>query len=117
MKRTLILVCLLLGLLALLSAGCETSFPEWSGNMTNETGQHVQGENRDQPDTNTEIVKPHASLNVINMSLRPSNLRVPHPGRLTLVPLGMEFCQTPAPRHARPERKSLVANPARLVTR
>lgn len=48
MKRRLLLIGVLIFLLAFLAAGCDTSFQEWSGNMPNETGSHVQGYDYDQ---------------------------------------------------------------------
>ncbi len=51
-----ILICLVMAL----SAACETSFPEWSGQMPNETGSHQAGDNLNQQtaDNNSQAIRP-----------------------------------------------------------
>jgi len=57
----------LICLLALLSAGCETSFPEWSGSMPNENGRHVQPQNPDAQNDN-QVIKPAGSAPALAVS-------------------------------------------------
>ncbi|MGH9328530.1 MAG: hypothetical protein ACRD2B_17810 [Terriglobia bacterium] len=60
---TIGLVCLAVALLA----GCATSFEEWSGTMSNETGRHVQPLNFNNPDdnSNSQAVRPSGRLEII----------------------------------------------------
>lgn len=52
-----ILICLVMVLLA----GCETSFPEWSGDMPNQSGTHQQP-NADQQSSDNQAIRPAAWL-------------------------------------------------------
>lgn len=53
----LLLTGALICLLAFLSAGCATSFSEWSGEMPNETGRHVSPYNVDHQEENNEAIR------------------------------------------------------------
>ncbi|MGH9344762.1 MAG: hypothetical protein ACRD19_13510 [Terriglobia bacterium] len=58
-KGRYLLIGVLLCALALISAGCETMNPEWSGNMPNESGPHVQPQNLDAPrENNNDAIRP-----------------------------------------------------------
>lgn len=58
-RKLVIIIGALICLLALLCAGCETMNPEWSGNMPNESGPHVQPQNLDAPsENNSEALRP-----------------------------------------------------------
>lgn len=57
-KGRYLLIGALIFMLALLSAGCETMNPEWSGNMPNESGPHVQPQNLDAPSENNDAIRP-----------------------------------------------------------
>ena len=46
-KWRYLLLGVLIGLLTFLTAGCRTSYWEWSGTMSNESGSHVQPFNPD----------------------------------------------------------------------
>lgn len=57
-KGRYLLIGALIFMVALLSAGCETMNPEWSGNMPNESGPHVQPQNLDAPSENNDAIRP-----------------------------------------------------------
>ena len=57
-KDKRLLIGILICLVMFLSAGCETSFPEWSGEMPNETGSHVKPDNVNEPVYNNPAIKP-----------------------------------------------------------
>lgn len=57
-KGRYLLIGALIFMVALLSAGCETMNPEWSGNMPNESGPHVQPQNLDAPSENNDAIQP-----------------------------------------------------------
>lgn len=62
-KGRYLLIGALICLLALLSAGCETMNPEWSGNMPNENGRHVQPQDLDAPgQNNSDAIRPFALM-------------------------------------------------------
>ena len=57
-KRRCLMIGVILCLIAIISAGCETMNPEWSGNMQNEHGPHVQPQNLDAPrENNSDAIK------------------------------------------------------------
>ncbi|HEV2501142.1 MAG TPA: hypothetical protein VGY31_16345 [Terriglobia bacterium] len=64
-KGKYLLIGALIFLLALLSAGCETMNPEWSGNMPNESGPHVQPQNLDAPSENNDVIRPLILMHVL----------------------------------------------------
>ncbi|HEV2419679.1 MAG TPA: hypothetical protein VGX94_17925 [Terriglobia bacterium] len=64
-KGRYLLIGALIFLLALLSAGCETMNPEWSGNMPNESGPHVQPQNLDAPSENNDAIRPLILMRVL----------------------------------------------------
>lgn len=65
-KQRYFIVGVLIFLIALLCAGCETMNPEWSGEMPNESGPHVQPQNIDAPsENNSESLRPLMLLNGI----------------------------------------------------
>ncbi|MGH9469094.1 MAG: hypothetical protein ACRD1N_01975 [Terriglobia bacterium] len=53
-----VLAVLMICLFTLLLAGCGTSFDEWSGTMSNETGRHEHPYDYNQPDDNSEAIRP-----------------------------------------------------------
>lgn len=53
-----VMAVLLICLFTLLLAGCGTSFDEWSGTMSNETGRHEHPYDYDQPDATSDSVRP-----------------------------------------------------------
>ncbi|MGH9377188.1 MAG: hypothetical protein ACRD1I_00180 [Terriglobia bacterium] len=62
-KGRYLLIGALICLLAFLSAGCETMNPEWSGNMPNENGRHVQPQDLDAPSqNNSDAIRPLALM-------------------------------------------------------
>jgi hypothetical protein len=52
----LVLICFFA---LLLLAGCDTSFDEWSGNMPNQAGQHVEPWSPDTPATASPTTQPN----------------------------------------------------------
>lgn len=57
-KRRCLIIGVILCLIALICAGCETMNPEWSGDMPNEHGPHVQPQNLDAPsENNNDAIK------------------------------------------------------------
>ncbi|MGH9354441.1 MAG: hypothetical protein ACRD2G_20110 [Terriglobia bacterium] len=66
-KGRYLLIGALICLLALLSAGCETMNPEWSGNMPNESGRHVQPQDLDAPSQNNDAVRPFALMRALRV--------------------------------------------------
>lgn len=54
-------------LAVLLLAGCATSFEEWSGNMSNETGRHVKPYDENQPGDGSQSVLPVVPLRAMTM--------------------------------------------------
>lgn len=61
-KENYLWVAVLICLVALFSAGCETMVPEWSGTMTNESGRHVQPLNLDRQN-NRQAIRPTGATN------------------------------------------------------
>lgn len=70
-KGRYLLIGALIFMVALLSAGCETMNPEWSGNMPNESGPHVQPQNLDAPSENNDAIRPLDLMRVLRT--RPSS--------------------------------------------
>lgn len=64
-KGRYLLIGALIFMVALLSAGCETMNPEWSGNMPNESGPHVQPQNLDAPSENNDAIRPLILMRVL----------------------------------------------------
>ncbi len=61
-KRKLLVLATLISLVMLFSAACETAFPEWGGQMPNETGAHEQPYSENQQMEHSQAVSPEAWL-------------------------------------------------------
>lgn len=60
-KRKYLLLTGILCLLALLSASCRTSYWEWTGDMSNANGSHVQPFNPQNQAQGSQSIRPSAS--------------------------------------------------------
>lgn len=89
-RTLLIIIGALICLLALLCAGCETMNPEWSGNLPNESGPHVQPQNLDAPsENNSESLRPLLLMRAIEAPGLGRSFETPRPAqRLNSSPEG-----------------------------
>lgn len=75
MTKRHLLVVGLISVLMLLLAGCTTSFEEWSGNMSNETGRHVKAYDENQPDDNSQAIQPTLWLGAMTIDAVKAQVR------------------------------------------